>query len=439
MDVKNQVVKFSRALFFILFSLMIYSYPGFCEDAEIPIHEEPTNKEYKNYLNEFHRAFGKQMEKEFGLKWIEGGFIHNFSSDDIEFYAHRLATLEEARALELLVLNRLAEEIRADAKLLSYLDMFSLSPESMGASIAFVNLNNWEYNDGSIDKVYFNYTKRDNKRYLRYTSTDPFSDYSAENDEAFDTNRKESFEDAVKINTTTFNLNPSIHNEKEFENELNKILISFEEEMEEKHGLFFRSSGWMVAGNSTPNISEIRTKCIYRYPVDCRDARALMLLATEKLLAALNSSEILRPHLKDNPFPASRVKIRMLFRKNNYFIGNTPYYDGSMESAVLNENIITYYHHIPNTKDSDLHDRVIYARESYHEAQKALAETSPLTLWELIIRGVNNLIFNFTNLLESAGFIFFIFLLFIIINPQSWLFFILPIIVFILRRRRRVE
>lgn len=145
--------------------------------------------------------------------------------------------------------------------------------------------------------------------------------------------------------------------------------------MKGKHNLFFRSIGWMVAGNSTSDISEIRTKCTYRYSVDCQEARTLMLLKTEKLLAALNNSEILKPYLKDYPFSANDVKLRMLFRKEKYFVGDVPYYDGSMESAVLSDDIITYYHHIPNAKDSNMHDRVVYAKESYQEAQKTFENT----------------------------------------------------------------
>lgn len=432
MNAKNRIVKPFQAVLFILFALTVYTYPAFCEDGEIRIREETVNKEYKNYLNEFHRAFGKQMEKEFNLKWV-----HNFSSDEAEFYAHRRATLEEARALELLVLNRLAEEVHADPKLLSYLDMLYLSPESLGASIGFVNLQNWGYDDGSIDKVYFNYSKREKKRYLRYTTTDPFSDYSAEKDGTFNTDYKESFEEAVKKNAAAFIVNPAIHNQREFEDELDQILTSFKEEMKKKNNLFFRSSGWMVAGNSTSDISEIRIKCSYYYPVDCQEARALMLLATEKLLTALNNSETLRPYLKDYPFSTKRVKMRMLFRKEKYFVGDVPYYDGSMESAVLSGDAITYYHHIPNAKDPSWHDRVIYAKESYQEAQKTFENAPPLSLSEKVIKGINYLIFNFKRLMESVIFIFFMILFFLIAMPQSWLFIIPLLIVFILRRRGR--
>jgi hypothetical protein len=440
MDATNQhIAKFSRLIFFIVAALTLCSHPSFCEESEIGVNEEITDKQYKSYINEFQSVFGKQMEREFNLTLIVGGFLHDFSIDTIEFYAYRRATVEEARALELSVLNKLAEEIRADSKMLSYLNRLSLTPESIGVDIRFVNLQRWGYDDGSIDNVYSKTDKNDfRKRYLRYTTTDPFSDYSDNDDEAFSTRFEESFEDAVKLNAATSIINPAIHESTGFENELDQILTSFKEEMNEKHGLLFRPSGWMVAGKSTFDISEIRTKCIYLYPVSCQEARALILLATEKLLTALNNSETLRPYLKEYPISASRLKLRMLFRKYKYFVGHVPYYDGSMESAVLNGNAITYYHHIPNIEDSSMHDRVVYAKESYQEAQKTFENTPPLTPLEKITKEIKNFIFTFSKFLDFVFFIFFLVLLFII-STNSWLF-IIPIIVgliFILRRRRR--
>lgn len=206
--------------------------------------------------------------------------------------------------------------------------------------------------------------------------------------------------------------------------------------MKEKHGLFFRSIGWMVAGSSTSDIAEIRTKCTYRYPVDCQEARALILLTIEKLLTALNNSETLKPYLKDYPFSENGVKLRMLFRKEKYFVGDVPYYNGSMESAVVSGNAITYYHHIPNARDSGSHDRIVYAKESYQEAQKAFENTPPLTLFKKVIKRIKNIISKSIHFLELAVIMFFMFLL-LMITTGGWLFIIPIIIFFILRRRRR--
>jgi len=160
-----------------------------------------------------------------------------------------------------------------------------------------------------------------------------------------------------------------------------------------------------------------------------------MLLTTEKLLAALNNSEILKPYLKDYPFSANGIKLRMLFRKEKYFVGDVPYYDGSMESAVLSDDTITYYHHIPNAKDSNMHDRVVYAQESYQEAQKTFEHTPPPFLFKKATRGIKNFISSTIHFFDLAVIVFFMFLL-LMITIGGWLFIIPVIIFFILRRRR---
>lgn len=421
------IAKFFRLKFFII-ALALCSQPSFCEESEIGINEEIA-KQYKSYINEFQRIFGKQIEREFNLILREENVFHDFFPNSIKFYAYRRASLEEARALELSVLNKLAEEIHADPKMLSYLSMLSLTPDSIAVAIRFVYLHQWSYRDGSIDDVNSSYSKIGNKnfrkQYLKYTTSDPFSDYSAYKDETFSTHFEESFEDAVKLNAASPNINPTIHELTGFEDELNQILTSFKKEMQKKYGLLFESSGWMIAGKSTPDITEIRAKCTYLYPLSCEEARALILLATEKLLTTLNNSETLRPYLKEYPFSANRLKLRMLFRKEKLFVGDVPYYDGSMESAVLSGNFITYYYHIP--KDSSMHDRVIYTKESYQEAQKILENTMSSTAFEKIFKRRKNFTFNFNSFLDIA-FMLFMFLLAIIFN--SWLLIIPAIIIF---------
>ena len=168
-----------RLIFFIVCSHHL----SFCEGSEITVKEEVS------YINEFQTALGKQIEKEFDLKLIEDG-IHYSSL--IGFYAYRRATLEEARALELSVLNRFAEEIHSDPKMLSSLNALFLTPESICVSIHFVYLHNRGYHDGSIDSVYS--ANNNDQRYLEYISTDPFSGYSAEVDETFRARFEETFE-----------------------------------------------------------------------------------------------------------------------------------------------------------------------------------------------------------------------------------------------------
>ncbi|CDR34240.1 hypothetical protein [Criblamydia sequanensis] len=395
-----------KMIIFIVIALITSLCPAFCAEIQLDISKEFNETQYKNHIKEFQRAFGKQIEEEFGLKWVEGGFTHKFFSDKPEFYAYRRATLEEARALVLAVIFRLSEAVHADPIMLSYFNKSSLNPDVLGVDISFLHSPNWSYDDGSIESVYSYYSKEDasgvKKLHLRYAATDPFSDISDFKNIVY-SKIEESFEDAVKLNAVNPIINPAIHHPKEFEDELHRILTSFEKEMKEKYNLFFRSIGWMVAGDAPSEISEIRTKCTYFYPVDCEEARALILLATEKLLASLNNNETLKPYLKDYPFSANGIKLRMLFRKKNYFVGDVPYYDESMESVVLSDDTITYYHHIPSAEDSNMHDRVLYAKELYQEAQNTFKNTPPLTLFKKAATGIKNFIFDSIHFLELAG------------------------------------
>lgn len=438
MNVICHVTKFSRTIYFVAIVLVTQTYSLYCKESQFVSYEKFTDIQQYDYINEFYRAFGKQIESKFNLKWVEGGFTHSFSTNKPQFYAYRRATLEEARALVLAIILKLSEAVNADPIMLCCLKKSSSTPDFFGVDICFVYSHNWGYHDGSIDSVYSCYSKEDTsdvkKLYLQYNATDPFSDISDFKNIVY-CNIEESFEDAVKLNAVSAIQDPTIHNSKKFEDELNKILASFKEEMKEKHNLLFDSVGWMVAGNSTSDISEIRTKCTYHYSANCQEARVLMLLTIEKLLATLNNSEILKPYLKNCPFSANAIKLRMLFRKNNYFVGDVPYYDGSMESAVLSDGAITYYRHISNARDSSMHDRVIYAKESYQEAQKTFENTPPLTLLKKATKGIKNSIYNSIHFLELIMILFFMLLYAITINGWS---FMPPVLVFfVLRRWRR--
>lgn len=122
MEAISYIAKFSKMIVFVVIALIINLCPAHCEESQFDTHEEFKETECKNHVKEFQRAFGKQIESEFGLKWVEGGFTHNFSNDKPEFYAYRRATLEEARSLVLAVILRLSEAVHADPIMLSYLN-----------------------------------------------------------------------------------------------------------------------------------------------------------------------------------------------------------------------------------------------------------------------------------------------------------------------------
>jgi len=396
MAVIKYFTKVSKMIVFVVIALITQSCPASCGESQLDI-KDFTKTEYKNYVREFQRVFGKQIEKEFDIKWAEGGFTYHSYKDEPQFFAYRRATREEARALVLAVVFKLREAVQADPIMLSYLNKSSTIPDFLGVDISFVYGHTWSYDDGSIDSVYSYYSKGDTsdvkKLHLRYELKDPFSDYSDPKSNVH-CESYESLEDAIKLNALNTAINPFIHNLKEFEDELNKTLTSFEKEMKKKYKLYFRSFGWMVAGKATSDISEIRTKCTYYYSADCQKARALMLMATNKLLAALNNNEKLKPYLKSDSLSSNDIKLRILFREQKFWVGDVPYHDGTIESAVLDEDVITYYHHIPSVRHPDFDDRVVYAKESYQQAQKIFENTPQPSLFNKVIKKIRNFLLN---------------------------------------------
>lgn len=420
------IANFSKIILFIVIALVTSSYSACWMEG-------PTKAQYKNHLVEFQRDFGKKIEDEFGLKWIEGGIIPNYSRDEPSFYAYRRATLEEARAIALAVIFKLNEAVQADPQMLSYLNKSSLIPNRLGVDILFQPSNNESYDDGSIDSVHSYYSKDEisgtKKLELHYKATDPFEDFSDFKSSVY-WRMEESFEDAVKLNAMSTVVNPSIHNPKEFENELNQILTSFKKEMK-GYSLCFRSIGWMKDGNATSEITEIRTKSTYYYPIEFQEARALMLLTAEKLLSALNNSETLKPFLKNYPFSTGGINLKMLFRESKHLVGDVTNSDGSLESAVLSENTITYYK--PNKTSGG---KAIYAVESVQEARKAFESTPPPSLFQKAIKKLMHLILDSIYFLELVFIYFFFFMLYIIISCAWVLIIAFFLLVRIFRKYR---
>ena len=64
-----------RVLFFIVAVLAVSFHPSLCEASEIGVNDEVADKQYKSPIHEFQSVFGRQMEREFNLTWIEGGFL----------------------------------------------------------------------------------------------------------------------------------------------------------------------------------------------------------------------------------------------------------------------------------------------------------------------------------------------------------------------------
>jgi hypothetical protein len=88
--------------------------------------------------------------------------------------------------------------------------------------------------------------------------------------------------------------------------------------------------------------------------------REKVIFLTEKFLEAINNHEGIRPYLREYPFPASRVSVRVAFQQTN----NHYYSDGSVSNAYHTRDKIAYWGQDPTEKDKTVH----IFRESYQNA-----------------------------------------------------------------------
>lgn len=321
--------------------------------------KDPVNEgyeKYERYVRQIEQAFAEQMKREFNLQCIgnRGRMHEKVEEMGMKFNAYRRATIEEARALQLLVMDRFVQAINAHEKIQPFLQERPFTFKSIEISIAFEGVNG-RYADGSVDYI-FNVsdaaTATENKNTLFYSSEDPFTGRSVD---LF----KEPYEEAVRLNKASLVQNPAIHKTTEREEVMDHVLEAFTKEMEKEYGLQY----WSIGGKISNGIEEFGAKFITVRRATQEQARKLELFVITRFLQAINTNEKLRSYLIEYPFPTHRLKIGIGFRKNNGY----NYRDGSMESVTLEGDEITYFQEPPPDDVYPL-EVPVFAKESYQEA-----------------------------------------------------------------------
>jgi len=313
--------------------------------------------EYSVYVNEIRKAFAMQMFNEMGLVCTgHSGMMHGKLEEmGLQFNAYRRANVEEARALQLLVMEKLVQAINAHEKLQPFLDERPITYKRVSVSIAFEGPNG-RYCDGSVGRI-SNVTDLagavENRNTFFYSTIDPFTGKLID---LFD----EPYEEAVKLTQTSPLQNPAAHQTTPLEEAIDEVLPAFAKVMRYDCGF----ECWSIGGKMTHSVEDIGVKFVVLQHATQDEARRLALYATETLLKAINSTEKLRPFLSEFPFPSSRIKMRICFRKSNYY----SYSDGSMESVAVEGNEITYFQRHTQKLDVYPLDTPVFAKESYQEA-----------------------------------------------------------------------
>ena len=315
--------------------------------------------EYGMYLEEIREIFGKKMFDEFSLI-PQGGSDQMHEKVEVigmGFTARRRATIEEARALQLIVMNLFVKEINAHEKIQPFLEIKPITYKRINIQISFEGPNG-NYADGSVKRVYNIDGKAgafENRNHLFYYTNDPFTNNNI-------SLLNESYEEALKRAKASPDVNPYAHQTSVLEFNTDQMFSSFVKKMKQKYQLESLSIG----GKINPTIEEIGAKFTLIKRTTQEEARAILLTVIDQLIQTINTNDQLRDYLVEFPFPTDRLKIGISFTKKNY----CSYRDGSMESVTLDNNELTYYQKPLTTALAGPWDTPIFAKESYQEALK---------------------------------------------------------------------
>ncbi len=118
--------------------------------------KENKSSEYLKFVNEITKSFAKEMENEYDLYCIGSGgqMPHDVEEMEVLFVAHRKATIEETRIMELCGIQKLLNKINAHEKIRPYLREYPFKADRVDISISFRTENDERPHDGSVALVY---------------------------------------------------------------------------------------------------------------------------------------------------------------------------------------------------------------------------------------------------------------------------------------------
>lgn len=125
---------------------------------------------YINYTKEIINPFIAECEKKYDLDCIGTGgrFAYNVAKINISFVAYRKGTIEEARTLEVKMIETLLTQVNSNIKIRPFLATYPFQPNDLDITVAFQKKDNSCYTDGSVVLVFLG---KNNK--LLYRAEDP--------------------------------------------------------------------------------------------------------------------------------------------------------------------------------------------------------------------------------------------------------------------------
>ncbi|MBA2369877.1 MAG: hypothetical protein H0V82_12800 [Candidatus Protochlamydia sp.] len=332
------------------------------------IHFLTADERIVQYLFQFLDDFAQNIEKELDIqcsgKW--GDLKINIEQVNVSFYTQRRATIEEARALQVYLMDKLVQKINDDEELQPYFFEKPFTFKRVDISIDFNDPYNRSYYDGTVTRVR-NINDLagvvENRNKIFYKADDPFTNkiYNL---------LVEPYEEAVRLAEIAQLKFPYVHPIKEQEVEIDRLFEVLTIDLYKKHKLYVQ----LLGGKMTQGIEEIGARLRFFKPVTIQEARNLEFLVINRLLSLVNENEILKKHLKEHPFSSNRLKISIEFLKKT----GAPYYNGSIDEVKFNGSEFAYLSKPPDLKEGRWeagkihHEPSVYHQETYEEAKQAL-------------------------------------------------------------------
>ncbi len=309
------------------------------------------------YANQISQEFIREIENKYGCVCIGSGGVMPKQIEDIriEFAIEHRATIEEARALEVLAVERLTEMVNASEKIRPYLAEFPFSSDRAEVGFSFYAPYGGQFADGSLKRIFQTRGK------LCFYAEDVEAGRSI-------SLLQEPYTEAKKNVEVSPLQNPFVHQEKPHEPLIDAVFSAYLKEMLKE----FHLECDTIGGKLTDGVEEVVVKLIYFHPTQIDKARELQIIATEKILDAINNNEELRPYVKNYPLSLGKLKVSVLFRKSNYF----PYFKGSLESVVQKGDQVTYFIEQMDDKPGPVRDPVVFITESYKDCLKRVQKSS---------------------------------------------------------------
>ena len=131
--------------------------------------QKDTEVPYVNYAKEIMNPFIAVCEKNYKLECIGTGgrFAYNVAGININFVAHRKGTIDEARTLEVKIIETLLSRINSDQQIKPFLSEHPFKANNLDISISYQKKDDSNYTDGSVALAFFA------KNNLIYCAEDP--------------------------------------------------------------------------------------------------------------------------------------------------------------------------------------------------------------------------------------------------------------------------